>query len=123
MFLFLRDLFAYAVILSALLLTIKIQAFSETMQHIIVIFTPFAFIVLHELIARKFKKEFDNRAYLSAIVGVALFAALGSFSKDELIELGFKIHDAQSFFIFKLYFHIWAILLLPIALRKFFKKD
>ncbi|EEY09210.1 hypothetical protein COI_2178 [Mannheimia haemolytica serotype A2 str. OVINE] len=69
-----------------------------------------------------FKKEFDNQAYFSAIVGVALFAALGSFSKSELIELGFKIDDISTFFIFKLYFHTWAIVLLPVALKKFFKK-
>ncbi|HDL5154518.1 TPA: hypothetical protein RJ164_002433 [Mannheimia haemolytica] len=122
MFSLLRDLFAYIVSLSALVFTVKIGSFNENLQHAIVIILPLLFIVIHELIVRKFKKEFDNQAYFSAIVGVALFAALGSFSKSELIELGFKIDDISTFFIFKLYFHTWAIVLLPVALKKFFKK-
>lgn len=81
MFSLLRDLFAYIVFISALIFTTKIGSFNESFQHTIVILLPLLFIVIHELIARKFKKEFDNQAYFSAIVGVALFAALGSFSQ------------------------------------------
>lgn len=123
MFSIARDLFAYITTFSALVLTFKIGSFSENMQHVIVISVPLIFIVIHEFIVRKFKKEFDNQAYFSAIIGVALFAALGSFSKSELADLGFKVADTQTFFIFKLYFRTWAVVLLPLALKKFFKKD
>lgn len=123
LFALIRDLFAYITTFTALALIAKIGIFSLDMQHTIVIVLPILFIAIHQIIVRKFKKEFDNQAYFSAIVGVAIFAALGSFSQPELIEFGFKVESIHSFFIFKLYFHIWAIVLLPVALKKFFKKN
>ncbi|EEY09211.1 hypothetical protein COI_2179 [Mannheimia haemolytica serotype A2 str. OVINE] len=54
MFSLLRDLFAYIVSLSALVFTVKIGSFNENLQHAIVIILPLLFIVIHELIVRKF---------------------------------------------------------------------
>lgn len=121
-FALLRDLFAYAVIFAALLLISKIGTFSKEMQHAVVILMPLLFVALNVYIQRKFAQDFDNSAYFSAIFGVATFAALGSFSQQELVELGFKVQEITTFTVFKIYFHTWAIVLLPIALRKFFKK-
>lgn len=123
MFSLIRDLYAYITVFSALALTAKIGIFSEDLQHAIVILVPMLLIALHQHIVRRFKKEFDNHAYISAIAGVGVFSALGSFSQSELIELGFKVSEIHNFLIFKLYFHAWTIVLLPIALKKFFKKD
>lgn len=123
MFSLIRDLYAYITSFTALLMVLKIDFFDQTFQHAVIISTPLLFIVIHEFIVRKFKKEFDKQAYFSAVVAVGLFAALGSLSQPELIALGFKVSDAQNYLMFKLYFHIWAIVLLPIALKKFFKKD
>lgn len=119
----LRDLFAYSILLSSLFLLSKIGIFSNTVQQGIIILLPMLFIAFHVAIKRKFKQDLDNQAYFSAIFGVAVFAALGSFSQTELIELGFKAQAIISFALFKIYFHTWAIVLLPIALKKFFKKD
>ena len=118
-----RDLYVYITLFTALLNVSKISVFNETLQHLIIIITPLIFITLHEFIVRKFKKEFDKQAYFSAVITVGLFAALGSFSQSELISLGFKVSETHNYLIFKLYFHIWAIVLLPVALKKFFKKD
>ncbi|MFZ7136741.1 hypothetical protein ACLSZP_10545 [Avibacterium avium] len=123
MFSLIRDLYAYITSFTALLIVFKIGLFNESLQHSIIIITPLIFIAIHEFIVRKFKKEFDNQAYFSAIVAVALFAALGSLSQSELSSLGFKVIETHNYLMFKLYFHIWAIALLPIALKKFFKKD
>ncbi|POY47792.1 hypothetical protein EC523_11795 [Avibacterium paragallinarum] len=93
------------------------------MQQLIILLTPALFVMFNITIQRKFKQDLDRFAYFSAILGVAIFAALGSFSQLELISLGFKVEKISTFTMFKIYFHIWAIVLLPIALKKFFKKD
>ncbi|VEH67301.1 Uncharacterised protein [Rodentibacter pneumotropicus] len=122
MFSLIRDIYAYLTAFSALGFTVKIGVFNENLQHFVVILVPMLLIALHQIIVRKFKKEFDNQAYFSAIIGVALFAALDSFSQSELIELGFKVTEIHNFLIFKLYFHVWAIVLLPIALKNSSKR-
>lgn len=119
----LRDLFAYSILLSSLFLLSKISIFPNAVQQGIVILLPMLFIAFHVTTKRKFKQDFDNQAYFSAIFGVAVFAALGSFSQAELIELGFKAEEIISFALFKIYFHTWAIVLLPVALKKFFRND
>jgi len=57
---------------------------------------------------------------------IAVLTTLGSFSKEELIEFGFKFLLTESswpYFVLKLSFFFWSLTLLPVVLDKFFNKN
>ncbi|WP_237052496.1 hypothetical protein [Mannheimia granulomatis] len=77
------------------------------------------------LIHRYIKQDFDNPAYLPAIMCITVLTTFGSFSKEELIEFGFRFLLTESiwaYFALKLSFFFWSLILLPVVLDKFFKK-
>lgn len=82
---------------------------------------PLLFILIH----RYTKQDFDNPAYLPAIMCIAVLTTFGSFSKEELIAFGFRFLITEpnwAYFALKLSFFFWSLILLPVALDKFFKK-
>lgn len=86
---------------------------------------PLLLFYIHHVTTRKFQRDFDNPAYLPAIMSIAALTTLGSFSKEELIEFGFRFlltDPIWAYFALKLSFFFWSLMLLPIVLDKFFKK-
>ncbi|MCT8823998.1 hypothetical protein KZ326_06575 [Glaesserella parasuis] len=82
---------------------------------------PLLLILIH----RHTKKDFDNPAYIPAIMCIAVFTTFGSFSKDELTEFGFHFlltEPIWAYFSLKLSFFFWSLVLLPVVLEKLFKK-
>ncbi|OOH89513.1 hypothetical protein BMT54_06365 [Pasteurellaceae bacterium 15-036681] len=72
------------------------------------------------------KTDFDHSAYLPAIMCITVLTTFGSFSKDELIEFGFRFlltEPMWAYFFLKASFFFWSLLLLPVVLGKFFNKD
>lgn len=83
---------------------------------------PLLLIYIH----RRTAKDFDNPAYIPAIMCITVFATFGSFSKEELIDFGFRfllVEPIWAYFSLKLSFFFWGLTLLPIVLDKFSKKD
>lgn len=86
---------------------------------------PITLVLIHCYLVKKHQKDFDSPAYLPAIMNIAVFTTLGSFSKDELIEFGFRFLTTEpiwSYFAIKSTFFFWSLILLPVVLDKFFKK-
>lgn len=86
---------------------------------------PLLLILLHKWGSHKYQRELDNVAYTPSIMCIAVLTTFGSFSKEELIEFGFRFlltEPIWAYFALKLSFYFWSLILLPVALDKFFKK-
>ncbi|OOF50725.1 hypothetical protein BKK52_00830 [Rodentibacter trehalosifermentans] len=87
---------------------------------------PLFLLFIHKVGTRKFQRDFDNSAYISAIMCITVFATFGSFSKEELIDFGFRFlltEPMWAYFSLKLSFFFWSLTLLPVVIDKLSKKD
>lgn len=87
---------------------------------------PLGLVLLHKWGVRKYQQTLDNFAYIPSMMCIAVLTTLGSFSKEELIEFGFKFLLTESswpYFVLKLSFFFWILTLLPVVLDKFFNKN
>ncbi len=87
----------------------------------VILFYCLGITILHKYVKYTYRKDFDARAYLSAIIGIAVFTTLGSFSFDELKQFGFHFSSIGNYFSIKLLFYFWSIVWLPVVLEKFLK--
>ncbi|WP_420923722.1 hypothetical protein [Actinobacillus pleuropneumoniae] len=90
-------------------------------QYCLILFLSLSISALQRFIKNYYKKEFDAGAYLSSVLGVAVFSTLISFSYEELVEFGFHLKNNSDYFSLKLLLSFWSIIWLPIALDKFFR--
>lgn len=84
------------------------------------------FILCNNQIEKRYGRKIESSGYWGVTLAIASFTALGSFSKQELTDIGFCLSDDKpilSYFMIKWSFFFWAMILLPVVLGKVFDRQ